>query len=104
MAMVKRNDNFGYTDEEIHKYFDYPQVFNYDATGIAADRIKAPPAPGAHPRVLFQADDLPEMRRKLAGGSKAGTLQMNGIRTMLQRDLTGPNAKYADAVCGGRSW
>ena len=40
MAMVKRNDSFGYTDEEIRKYFDYPQVFNYDATGIAADRIK----------------------------------------------------------------
>ena len=94
MEMVKRHANFGYTDEEIRKYFDYPQVFDFDADGLAAERLKAPPAPGAHPRVFFRADDLPALRRKLAR-TKPGKLQMDGIRTMLRKDLTGADAKFA---------
>jgi hypothetical protein len=94
MAMVKRHDNFGYTDEEIAKYFDYPQVFEYDETGMAPGEIEPPPAPGVHPRVLFQERDLPALRAKLAGGSKAAKIEMDNIRSMLRDDLTGPMAKY----------
>ncbi len=93
MAMVRRHGNFGYTDEEIQKYFDYPQVFEYDATGQAAGAIKAPPPPGVHPRVLFHPDDLPGLRRRLAE-TKPGKYIMDGIRAMLTRDLTGPNARF----------
>ena len=93
MAMVKRHDNFGYTDAEIQKYFDYPQVFEYDATGLAPGAIKAPPPPGVHPRVLFHPDDLPALRRRLVE-TKPGKMQMDGIRAMLARDLTGPNARF----------
>ena len=103
MEMVRRHHNFGYSDEEIHKYFDYPQVFEYDATGLAAGAIKPPPAPGVHPRVLFHPDDLPALRRKLAE-SKPGKLQMDGIRAVLDKDLTGPKARFAalyDAAVAG---
>lgn len=103
MEMVKRHDNFGYSDEEIHKYFDYPQVFEYDATGIAPGRIKPPPAPGVHPRVFFYGEDLPELRRKLSE-SKPNKLQMDGIRAVLHKDLTGPKATYGavyDAAARG---
>jgi hypothetical protein len=104
MEMVRRHGNFGYSDEEIRKYFDYPQVFEYDATGLAPDRIKAPPAAGIHPRVLFHPDDLPALRRKLSE-SKPGKLQMDGIRAMLTKDLTGPGARFGplyDAAIRGQ--
>ncbi len=94
-AMLKRHANFGYTVDELKKYFDYHQIFEYDATGLAPGRIKPPPAPGAHPRVLFSSKDLPELRLKLIE-SKPGKLQMDGIRAMLHRDLTGPNATYGE--------
>ncbi len=94
LDMVKRHDNFGYSDEEIRKYFDFPQVYEFDATGLAAERVKSPPAPGVHPRVFFDGQDLPALRKKL-GESKPGKLQMDAIRATLTKDLTGEKARFA---------
>ena len=46
LKMVKENGNFGYTDEEIKKFFDFPLVYKYDFSGLAKNRILPPPAPG----------------------------------------------------------
>ncbi len=91
--LLKRHQNFGYTDDEIKKYFNYGQQFEYDTTGMAKDLIKPPPAPGVHPRVLCYAEDLPALRKKLAE-SKPGKAQMDGIRKAIQDLITGPKAKY----------
>jgi hypothetical protein len=91
--LLKRHQNFGYTEEEIRKYFNYPQQFDYDTTGMAKGLIKAPPAPGTHPRVFFNPEDLPALRIKLSG-SRPGKAQMDAIRKTLQDLITGPKAKY----------
>ncbi len=101
--MIKANDNFGYTPEEIQKLFGAPEVFTYDYTGFAKELVKAPPAPGVHPRVLFYAEELPALREKFAK-TKPGKLAMEGIRAALADLISGPQAKYAktyaDAVNG----
>ena len=105
MEMLKRHNNFGYTPDEIKKYFDYPQVFEYDLSGVAKDRLTPPPAPGIHPRVLFSPEELPALRVRLKN-VKPAKMQMDGIRAMLKNDLTGDNAKYRavyDAAARGEA-
>jgi hypothetical protein len=92
--LLKRHQNFGYTEEEIRDYFNYPQKFEYNTTGMNLALIKPPPAPGVHPRVLFFPGDVPALRMKLSD-TKPGKLQMDAIRKALQGLITGPNAKYA---------
>jgi hypothetical protein len=92
--MIKANNNFGYTTEEIKKYFDQPQVFKYNYDGYASNLVKAPPAPGIHPRVLFYNEDLPSIRKNLEQ-TKPGKYAMDGIRKALTGYITGPNATYA---------
>jgi hypothetical protein len=94
MEMVHRNDNFGYTAEEIKKLFSQPLEIDLDTTGEATDRIKPPPAPFVHPRILFGPEDLSEIRARLAQ-SKAGKLEMTAIRTNIAHFVTGPNAVFA---------
>ena len=103
LDMLRRNRNFGYSDEEITKYFNHPQTFEYDTTGLAAGRLEAPPAPGVHPRIWFTSADLPALRKKLAE-SKPAKMRMDGIRAKLRKDLTGPSATFAalyDAAARG---
>ena len=101
--LLKRHQNFGYSEEEIKNYFNYPQRFEYDTTGMDTALIKPPPAAGVHPRVLFYAEDLPALRKKLSD-TKPGKAQMDGIRKAMRDLITGPNAKYGkmyeDAING----
>lgn len=53
----------GYTEAELRKYFPSVKV-EFDFAGFARDRFKAPPAPGIHPRVFFNPEDVPELRRR----------------------------------------
>lgn len=92
--MLKANGNFGYTPEDIQKLFGAPEIFTYDYTGFARELVKAPPAPGVHPRVLFYAEDLPALREKFVQ-TKPGKLAMDGIRAALTELITGPKAKFA---------
>ncbi len=94
MDMVHRFDNFGYTPEEIQKLFSQPLEIDTDSTGEAIDRIKPPPAPFVHPRILFNPEDLPEIRKRLAT-STAGKLQMAAIRKNIEHFVTGPSAVFA---------
>ena len=82
--MLKQHSNFGYSPEEIEKYFAAPRVLEFYDAGLARDRIQAPPAPGIHPRVLFGPDGLPALRKRLTA-IKPAKMQMDGIRAMLQR-------------------
>jgi hypothetical protein len=103
MEMVKANNNFGYTDEEIQKLFGAPEVYEYDYTGFAKNLVKAPPAPGVHPRVLFYEEDLSALREKFVK-TKPGKLAMDGLRAGIEDLIIGPKAKFAkvyeDAVNG----
>jgi hypothetical protein len=93
MQMVRRHDNFGYTDEEIEKLFSQPLEIDFDTTGEAMDRIKPPPPPGVHPRILFSPDDLPAIRDRLQN-TKTGKLEMEAIRTNIKKFVTGPKAVF----------
>ena len=102
-ALLKRHQNFGYTEAEMRKYFNAPQEFEYDTSGMSKGLIKPPPTPGVHPRVLFYPEEVPALRKKLTE-SRPGKMAMNGIRKALTGLIAGPNAKYAamyaDAVQG----
>jgi hypothetical protein len=64
----------GYTVEEIHH--DFPAIAQWGALGLspapdapgagfAAERFSPPPAPGIHPRIYFNPEDLPTIRERL---------------------------------------
>lgn len=61
----------GYTVEEIRKYF--PPIEKWPARlgvgkiaeSFARGRFRPPPKPYVHPRIYFNAEDLPEIRRRL---------------------------------------
>lgn len=93
--LLKRRSNFGYTDEEIAKYFNRPLKMVIDETGLDRRFISRPPAPGVHPRVLFNFDDLPEIRRRLEN-TEAGRAAISGIRAHLLKTITGPQAQLVD--------
>ncbi len=91
--MIKRHRNFGYTDGELQKWFSAPVTMTLDETGMERSFITPPPAPGLHPRVIFNGDDLPAIRQRLSG-SGAGKAVMGDIRAHLLKTLTGPTAEF----------
>jgi hypothetical protein len=93
--MAKRNNYYGYTPEYVEKYFTAPLTLEYDFTGVDKARLKTPPAPGIHPRVLFGPEELPSIRANL-DSTKPGKLIREGIRKGCLENLTGPNAKFAN--------
>ena len=81
----------GYSVEEIGKCF--PAIERWGGLGVepepgklaesfARDRFRPPPKPGVHPRVYFNPEDLPEIRRRLRE-TRVGRLAMAGIRGRL---------------------
>lgn len=91
LEAIKRNDYFGYSPEDVAKYFMTPREFVYDLSGAAIPT--APPPPGVHPRVLFGPDDLPAIRANL-DATKPGRMIRENIRKITSDLLTGPNAKF----------
>lgn len=63
----------GYTVDEIRKYFP-PIETEYDLTGLAKERLKKPPAPGIHPRIFFNPEDLPDIRQRLTTTKSGKTI------------------------------
>ncbi len=53
----------GYSAEEISRFFP-PVQLAIDRAGFAEGRFRSPPAPGVHPRVYFNPEDLPDIRRR----------------------------------------
>ncbi len=93
-AMVERKSNFGYTDAEIEEFFSRPFVLELNRDGLDRDYLKQPPAPGIHPRVLFNPEDLPDIRRRLET-TKTGQISMNAIRAHLDKQLRTPSNPIA---------
>jgi hypothetical protein len=92
--LLKRRNNFGYSDEEIKKYFSVPVNMTLDSTGLDRTFFKPPPAPGVHPRIFFNPEDLPALRDRLSN-TGAGKAVMNDIRDHVTKTLTGDKATYA---------
>ena len=74
MSIIEASERSGYTPAEIKAYFPPIQEWDrYDpdlkpndkAEGYAADRFSTPPKPGVHPRIYFNAEDIPNIRAKL---------------------------------------
>lgn len=94
--MLKRKQYFGYTEQEIKKWFDVPLQYDYDYAGYASALVKSPPPAGVHPRVAFYEEDLPALRTKLST-TDYGMASMNAMRTFLNKKLTGANADFVQA-------
>jgi len=107
VELIKRRNNFGYTEEEIKKYFSVPLHMPLDETGMDKSYIKAPPAPGIHPRVIFNPEDVPLIKDRLQN-TKAGQSVKAAIWDHLQQMFAGPNAKfgkeYASLVAGDQKF
>ena len=103
--LLKKRNDFGYTDEEIRKYFSTPVDLTLDETGLNTSLLKPVPAAGIHPRVLFNPEDVPLIRERLAK-TRAGQSASAAIRSHVAEILTGPKAKFAadyDALAAGKT-
>lgn len=94
MEMVGRHNNFGYSNDEIQQYFNYPLEYRFDETGYEKKRLGERPAVGVHPRLYFGPDDLPALRARLTN-SVPGKMQMDKIRDFLAKTISGPAASRA---------
>ncbi|MDX6765201.1 MAG: hypothetical protein SFU85_00260 [Candidatus Methylacidiphilales bacterium] len=94
--LLKRRNNFGYTEDEIRTYFSKPVRMVLDETGLDKRFVKPPPPAGVHPRVIFNADDLPDLRKRLTE-TNAGRAAIAGIRAHLEKTITGPKAQFAQS-------
>ena len=103
MEMVRRNGNFGFSDAEIAKYFSAPLRIDLDRSGMDRSLLSPPPPHGVHPRVLFNPEDLPEIRRRLES-TACGRLVMGNIRKHVEKQLRDPKsglaAQYDDLAAG----
>jgi hypothetical protein len=86
--------DFGYTHEQLEKYFTSDLAIQYDLTGLDLGHLRPPPPPGIHPRVLINADEKPDLLRRL-NETQVGRKEMTVIRQMLLKNLTGPTAMHA---------
>lgn len=93
-GLLERRGNFGYKEDQISKYFSEPVRMVLDETGMNKDFIKPVPPPGVHPRVIFNPEDVPLIRERLAK-TKAGQAADTAIRAVIAKNLTGPTALFA---------
>jgi hypothetical protein len=101
--LLKARSNFGYSDDEIKQYFSTPVKLTIDDTGLNKTFLKPPPPPGVHPRVIFNPEDLPGIRDRLAK-TKAGQVIFAAIKAHIADTLTGDKAKFRadyDALAAG---
>jgi Concanavalin A-like lectin/glucanases superfamily len=90
----------GYSSKELAAYSD-DLGMSYDPTGIDWSRIKPPPAPGIHPRILFNPEDLPDLRKRLKDGTEVGPVVMGKIRESAGRLRKDSLGKLYDSVAAG---
>lgn len=101
--MLQRRGNLGYTDEEIKTYFSTPLTLELDRAGLNREMLKPPPPPGVHPRVLFNPEDIPAIKDRLAR-TESGRLVISNIRKHTDKELRDPtrpsSALYNQLVAG----
>ncbi len=91
--------NFGYTGANAAYLASFTGDLQlpYNFTGLDWSRLKPPPPTYVHPRILFNPDDLPDIRGRLAnvsGTNTEGPVVMNTITTTVQTSLTNEGAPY----------
>ncbi len=91
--MLKKRNNFGYTPEDIQKYFTVPLHMTLDETGMDKSFFKPVPGPGIHPRVIFNPEDVPLIRERLTK-TQTGKSVYAAILSHIQDILTGPKARF----------
>jgi hypothetical protein len=103
MEMVRRHGGFGYDSAEIEKFFSTPLVIERDPSGLNQSLLSPPPPSGVHPRVLFNPEDMPDIRRRLED-TACGRLVMRNIRKHLDKQLRDPTspltAQYEELSIG----
>jgi len=71
-------NNFGYTSATLNSFTnDIGLTYNY--TDLAWSKIKPPPPSYVHPRILFNPEDMPDIRARLTN-TIAGPIVMGKIR------------------------
>ncbi|MEI6074002.1 MAG: LamG-like jellyroll fold domain-containing protein [Verrucomicrobiota bacterium] len=72
-------NNFGYTAATLNSFTnDYGLNYNY--SDLAWSRLKPPPPSYVHPRILFNPEDVPEIRVRITN-TISGPIVMGKIRT-----------------------
>ncbi len=89
--------NFGYTGTNagILSNFTADLQLPYNFTGLDWSRLKPPPPPYVHPRILFNPDDLADIQARLAntsGTSTQGPVLLNSIISTVTSNLTNEGA------------
>lgn len=89
--------NFGYTRSQLDA-FTGDLALEFDLAGIDWNVVKPPPPPGVHPRLLVNAEDLPELRARHGIGQPAtttvGPVLLQTIRARCLAELTAPGATW----------
>ncbi len=80
--------SFGYTADQLQANFTGDLDLEYDFTGFDWQRFKPAPAVGIHPRLLFNPEDVPDLRSRLTT-TATGQYFMTEIREMIQAELYG---------------
>ena len=101
VEVYRAGDTFGgYSAQELAGYTADLQI-NYDTTGLDWSRVKPAPAPGVHPRILFNPEDVPDLRRRLKEGTQVGPVILAKIRESAAGLKKGELAKLYQSVAEG---
>lgn len=91
-----------YTVAELKKYFP-PVKLDYEMQGFAKERFAPPPKPYLHPRIFFNPEDVPGLRRALKE-TGTGRQIWNNLNAQLDAQLRNPvtaqGKLYAQLVAG----
>lgn len=99
--VAEAKNYWGYTREEVEKYFSHPITEKEDRSGLDVTRVSPPPQPGIHPRVLLQPEDLPDLRRRLKE-TIPGRMAMDSMRAALQSGIK-KNEPVWSSLCEGKT-
>ena len=87
--------DFGYPADVRQKYFTGDLGLTYNFSGVDWDHLRPPPAPYVHPRILINAEEKPDLQRRLKT-TKVGQIEMNTICKTLKEELTGEKASNSE--------
>ncbi|MEI6077690.1 MAG: LamG-like jellyroll fold domain-containing protein, partial [Verrucomicrobiota bacterium] len=90
------SSNFNYAASQLYNFTNDENIA-YDFTGLNWNAIKPPPPPYAHPRLLFNPEDLPGLRARLTATTSVGPVLMNTIRVMLTNQLYSASGQFYTA-------
>ena len=85
-----------YTAEFVSSFFPHLEA-KFQHEGFAKERFKSPPPAYQHPRVFFNHDDLPAMRRRLRY-TKAGQSAIAKVRTSYEMNTRGTQGIPKDYI------